>query len=784
MLSIKEILPLNFNYLHIDYLQKKFKFISENIKLDKYDTIKIIDNEITLYLTKLQGIDLSDTTNEYIQLSKNLMYNLLLVNNLDYINPFNKNVRGIEKWLIMKTKLGSGAEGNVYHVNIIFNNLTSPNYILKHTRSIENNESDLLKEYMNYNIMSLLNDFSPNFINTVGLLICNSSKKLYNSDIILSNSPLLCSCVGNLNCIKKNFLINLPYDGNTIESILKNNNEHIIINNMYSILKQVTYSLKIAQSLLEFTHKDLNLRNVSISILKSTEKLSYKINEKMINIETDIKVNIFDYGASVINKFDWLLQNNIDIAEEYIKLFMSKDENEKLIEILKKIKKLGPNEINDFKNNNKGEWSYMINKSYYIELGMSFSESENEILNDLKNNVDGTIKILWPNLLSKINDVVEHFDSMSDIKIFINYIKESLNDKGYNNFALLFNDINNANSIDDVINLLNKNVSIDDLNLQLKDIKKIEIKTQKIEIDGYKNDLYGDDPKFDYHMIKKSYDFYNTYGSFNNSKCKNDNNELKSIIYGNPGDSIFFRYNNHNIFFKNKKLTELDHPKKNDQIDYTYAFVINKYNNELDVRFGKIINLMEIGAKHTIISQNDDVIVSGELSIRNINDDITYYININSSKMDPAFSSINFFNNTSASNQDTNTFYYILMINLSLKLFMAMNDKIDIKLPNNMRIVYGENFDARKSNGDLLFKYYNQDANICPDNNFIKEYNDFGKDKKIYNACILEEEKNKKLEDYTCDWDKKNINGGNNDEYYKLKYLKYKNKYINLRHYN
>ena len=114
-----------------------------------------------------------------------------------------------------------------------------------------------------------------------------------------------------------------------------------------------------------------------------------------------------------------------------------------------------------------------------------------------------------------------------------------------------------------------------------------------------------------------------------------------------------------------------------------------------------------------------------------------------------------------------------------------MNDEnINIRLPKNMKIIYGEKFDPRKSNGDLLFKYYDENNKICPSDDFINKYNEFGKKNNIYNACFLDKDDNKKLADYACEWDKKDMNGGNNDEYYKLKYLKYKNKYINLKHYN
>ena len=61
---------------------------------------------------------------------------------------------------------------------------------------------------------------------------------------------------------------------------------------------------------------------------------------------------------------------------------------------------------------------------------------------------------------------------------------------------------------------------------------------------------------------------------------------------------------------------------------FTYAFVIDKYTNDISVRYGRLTNGAEIGAKHSIISYNDKIIVSGEIAIVKNNDDVIYYINI------------------------------------------------------------------------------------------------------------------------------------------------------------
>ena len=316
--------------------------------------------------------------------------------------------------------------------------------------------------------------------------------------------------------------------------------------------------------------------------------------------------------------------------------------------------------------------------------------------------------------------------------------------------------------------------------IRLQDIGPIIDQPNRIDIDGYNaTKLYGSNPNFNFSMVSKSYDFYNAYAKIQKANCY-DGTTNKEIHWGNPGYSKFYSPDSP-VNWTDIKPSALPHPTEIDDLtSFTYSFVIDKYTNKMSVRYGKIDNLTELGVNHVIISYNDKIIVSGELGIKKLQSGFVYYININSSKMASTNSKINSFNDKNNS-EDTDNFYYILMINTALRLFKAIDSELGekIQIAPGFNIKYGTKYAERIAQGEKIVKYY--DTQQCPDQETIRKYNEFGRTHGIKNACVGFKEgeviQNIKNENgvLKCEWDTSSLTS------YYSKYRKYKQKYNQLK---
>jgi ribosomal protein L40E len=322
----------------------------------------------------------------------------------------------------------------------------------------------------------------------------------------------------------------------------------------------------------------------------------------------------------------------------------------------------------------------------------------------------------------------------------------------------------------------------------LKDIVPIIDAKLNINLDGYSYDIYGDTPNFnvDYILIKGGIDYDKDDYSLGDPNwtitCEDNDKKIKKYRFTNPS----YSQNLGNILYKNLLLKDLKHPDIVDSIiSYTYLFVRDSTNN-YHIRFGKVNDLAEIGAKHSIIADNDAIIVSGELAIKKISEgSFEYIININSSKMKHKNSTININNGKNKDYKLGNIFYYIIMYNIAFQLFKLLNPGLNIRLMNNTNIRLTDQkeykYDPYDPTAELLFDSYKNIGGItkCPDYEFIEKYNDFGKDNigiTQYGMCIdivgTDEQFTKtKVINYNGDFEC-NI---------KQKYLKYKNKYLSLK---
>ena len=348
MQSVKNILPLELTTTQIDFIKKHYIFVIPlPVDVDSKNIIIKIDEDITNRMTLLQGVDIANASNIIIKQVGLLIKNILFINNIDYNDSqkLNYRVRGIEKWLKLTQIYGSGAEGTIYKINIHFDGLISPDLAMKIKRDGAS-PNELLKEFLNYYLIGYLKDFTPNFIEAFGLVTCNTYKGFKN-DIGYLNSSVLCSCVGTIDCNWKNYMIYKPYKGDTFEHLLQSSDPtkiQLILLNLKNILLQICYSLKIAQEKLSFLHNDLNDRNISLTIYDEPVILTYIFNDMSRKIITSkVKVNIFDFGNSSINKYDFLESKDMVATTEYRRNFEPK--NNIVGDMVKKFKQMVTNNI-------------------------------------------------------------------------------------------------------------------------------------------------------------------------------------------------------------------------------------------------------------------------------------------------------------------------------------------------------------------------------------------------------------------------------------------------------
>lgn len=772
LLSVKKILPIKITWNHTDYLTKNIIPFDNQIMFNIINVIDELNKLIRIYLQNLQSIDLSNTTPQKIILFKNFLHNIFILLNLDDQDEFNFKVKKFNKFISIDNVLGRGAEGTVYLVKIVFDNLESPQFIMKTNRTTSKDPYDqstiLLKEYLNYYAIGLLNEFTPNFVNTVGSIACNSFK-INDVDGFNDKDQFykgFCNCTGTKLCTLKNYIFMIPYKGDTIEKILENRSD-IIISNFHEIILQIIYSFKIAFDKLGFIHNDLNLRNISMTELSKPVNLEYYFNDSkppiIKSINTKYKVNIFDFGGSNIKKFDFIDSKDKKLSTYYQDKFNSQKES-KWVKLAKELLQLQSSDpkrdtiiaelltVNDLaqwydltftKNQIKDRtdtYDALYGENFSAKvLGSTVTTDPNEFKKDIKTFVSDILRnvkdIPKKQVVQRYFDIIESSSTYDDLIMKIENIDITkiikIDDKIKIDKYLEQFIIKRTNKIDETINMkLDKYLST----FKLQDIKPKNDISEQIDIDGYDADkLYGPTPNFNIDMIGKKIESYNLYGNIDNAKC-NKNGKEYEIYFGNPGYTKYFNgYGN--IYFSNVLPSELIQPERvGDNIEYTYAFVVNKYTKKIDIRYGRILNLTEIGAKHSIIADNDVVITSGELVIRLKSDNTKeYIININSSKMSPENSRLNEFNDYKPENsKHTQTFYYILMITFAFNFFKNLEPNINLKIAQGIKIKYGQNYDPRA--GEKLFKYYTFAQ--CPNDSFIKSFYEFGKNNEIENACI------------------------------------------------
>lgn len=797
MKSIINILPLELENRHIDFIKEHYIFLQEIPEnLVKKCLIKKIDEDLTLRMQSLQGINMENATNEQINNMKMLIKNLLFINNIDYndLTKLNYRVRGIEKWLKIKDKYGTGGEGTVYKINIKFNDLVSPDLAMKRNNN-GSGPTELLKEFLNYYLIGYLKEFTPNFIEAFSLVTCNTSKYFEIGEAPVNlNSPMLCSCVGTLHCNQKNYMITKPFKGDTFEKISVPENQRIVNDNLKNILLQIIYSLKIAQEKLKFLHNDLNAKNVSLSHYDEPKTLTYIFSDGTSKeIISNVKVNIFDFGGSDIKDFIFLETKDKNASDEYKRLF----KNNNVVGDLIKEYFLQQHSLSPY--DEKIKKIYLLSNTFK-DTETTFEDAvEYGMVNDIFLQ-EGLVSNFGQEVADYVNNRETDFNETADIKNFIRIIITYCKYEGPLKSKLqeIHNRISSINTINKII------IYIESLNLtggsnmhadilkttlesfKLQDITQIHDPVNGIDIDGYISSLYGAEPKFSYEDIAKDIDFYNLYGDIKNNECINSSSKTKQIYWGNPGYTKFTP-DEYPLNWEDAKPSELvPVPVENgEKTSFTYSFVIDKYTKNISVRYGRITNVTEIGANHAIISYADKIIVSGEIAVVKENNEIVYYINNNSSKMTPVNSNINLINNR-PHHENSDTFYYILIINLALKLFRALDpeNSSKINISKNIKIKYGDGgYNMRKYTGDDIVDYYT--SKICPTDSFISKFNEFGETNKIMNACIgfkngdeienMHTIKIKNNDIIKCKWDNEDLK----DKYY-LKYSKYKNKYLKL----
>jgi len=614
--------------------------------------------------------------------------------------------------------------------------------------------TELLVEFINYYIIGKLIKQTPNFVTTLGLVVCNSNNLVEAAE----NNQSLCSCVGELNCTNKNYMISIPYKGDTFDKIITTN-PRIIQEKFPEILKQILFTLKIAQEKFKFTHGDLNARNISLTVYPEPKTFTYVFeNQTTVSLVSTVKVNIFDFGASKFSDVSKLEQIDKKLFDYYRTNFLQENStgdlirryrlatpSEKLIleEQLFNLSKLVSTgmdyllakELDMLNMNNKQEIEQLFGEeiaNYVFNVQTVFNETF-----DYKN----LIKIMGQTASGALKELIlEHqrqISSMTTLDQIIHLI-----DPGFGPQIIqveIRNDATETMSDLPILTLpINTKLANELDKIKLQEITPILDPANSIDIDGYDaNKLYGDNPIFDFSMVAKAFNFYDMYGDIKKATCKDQGIE-KQINWGNPGYSKFFNKVK-SVNWEDIEPSKLPHPTEiNKFTSFTYAFVIDKYTGNTSVRYGKLDDVTELGANHVIIAYNDKIIVSGELGIKKMSkvvDDFVYYININSSKMSSVNSKINSFNNK-PNDSNTDNFYYILMINTALRLFRAMEPELGgkIQIAPGFNIKYTKPYGERHAQGIPIVEYY--ESGKCPDDETIRKYNEFGRTHKIKNACI------------------------------------------------
>jgi len=716
MYSVKNILPLIIELEHIEFIKKHFVFTY--FKLENINQENIISSiDSELYCSIKQIQD----TDYYNTTPDKITITKKLIRNILFINNLDyfdtmHSIRGAEKYLIFQTSTEKII--NNINISIVFKNVNSALLNLY----IFNNYGVMITEFAIGSVISKYSDF---FINYYDYFTCNCTS-------VITKSKPWCSCVGIDHCENKYFIISDQILDLSLDNLLKYPES---TDNIITIFTQIIYMLKHLQNTMSFIHGNLSIHNIYVKKydVPFTKTFNFGTSTKTIN-------------TNFIIKFSNFYNNVIDTTND----IFSKKEKKILDKYIEKTTILTLTNSNDDILN---LYDSIINKEI---LNRQFNFNMNKLLQ-----------------FENMDSIIENIDILHDITPVSHPYYQDEDDEvafvGGNNILI--------RQIENCLNEFNPT-----------EITPILIPELGIDIDGYDETLikfeYFDKKKvkfdFTYKNLLTSHDFYNTYGDIKSMNCIDEDEKKKKIYFGNPGFTKFFQYEKQ-IYYNNVYLDQLEHPTKIcDSISYTYIFVVNKYNNNVNVRFGKIINLLEIGCKHSIIAYGDDTIVAGELQIvkkqnENKASDFMYYINFNSSKMHP--SNVNF-PAKFVRPKSFSIFYYIYMINLAYKLFTTMNPELNISITKNTKIKYGMKLDKKTYMwdiiGDTIVDYYRKPK--CPTSDFLEKYNQFGEKNKIKNACAGYSSDRNIIQNNGVNICKWNIEDSTYN-YYK-KYIKYKTKYL------
>ena len=242
----------------------------------------------------------------------------------------------------------------------------------------------------------------------------------------------------------------------------------------------------------------------------------------------------------------------------------------------------------------------------------------------------------------------------------------------------------------------------------------------------------------------------NTYANMAVTTCLRDDSgdhdikrNTKQLIYGNPGKARYFTPASEQIFFSDLAPTSLPHPPQIDNSHnmFTYVIIIDKYTNELSIKYGRVFDHTMVGARHGIIAEGGTIVIAGELAImwETAYNKYRYYINTNSVYM--LHTNTDFIDSVvlSVTMRDHIAYYYLCILLTAYGIFKRMlkieGDDFDIQSP--LQLQPGLNI-TRSVNNNLpsMFQIFHTNGAICPTDSFITQYNKFGQDNKIKNACM------------------------------------------------
>ena len=345
--------------------------------------------------------------------------------------------------------------------------------------------------------------------------------------------------------------------------------------------------------------------------------------------------------------------------------------------------------------------------------------------------------------------------------------------------------------------------------LKLNEIMPIVDTSNSINIEGYDKSIYGQSPIFTLDSIYLNNYDKETYNDSNKViKCVDASGVQKNMRFTNPSFTKNFKIDGKPIYFEDCYLSDLPHPTSESiMTNFTYVIVKNQITEKFNIRFGLVNDLTELGVKHSILGNQDHIIVAGELAIKLYGGSFEYIININSSKVRHDDIKLNNINRKPRNYNKGNSFYYILMINIAISLLRLINPSQNIRLAKYIEIkvndtemfneVYTDRYlyydhskTPEENKIELLFDYYKirHDNEPCPVDTIVTQYNSYGsknRGKSDHGMCIeildntnftSMKKISKQNHNYECKIKQKYLK-----EYINQKYLKYKEKFLELK---